>query len=760
MTGIPAPDQVPDAYRDGAVALVTGAGDLREPCAEALRSRGWAVHIDDAVPEGLDRLDLVVDCLEATGHDAQATALGDALLRAGQAQPLLETASREARAGYLVVTRLDGRLGLSGTATEDRALLGGAPGLAKTLAVEAPDLYCRAVDFAPELDPAACAELFLAEVHDAETALTEVGLAAPGERYTVGLAAEPDGTLPGGVEVAPPGADDLLVVTGGARGVTAACATGLARAHRPGLLLLGRTPLADEPDWADGVAEDGLRAAAAAELKRTGAKPTPREVERIARDLTGQREIRRTLADLREAGSEAEYLAVDITDENAVREALAPYRERITGVVHGAGVLADGLVKDKQAAEVQRVLGTKVTGLRHVLGAVPREQMRHVMLFSSVAGFFGNRGQSDYAMANEALNRWACALRRRDRHTRVTSINWGAWAGGMVTPELEKMFAERGITLIGLEEGVGHFVEQFDAERGGDTVCVVGPDTPLSEAEPAPLPDDGLVLHRDLSPTAADSVIADHAIGGAPVLPAAAAIGGALGAVRRAAPGAEASGVSGFAVYKGVVFDDDAPTRLSMAVRPTGAASYDVVMADDAGRPRYRAGVRTEAKTAPPQLRGLPQPGSGEPVPYYEDGTLFHGPSLRGITELLDPGDGGSGLVLTARLGDSRIAAGAWHADRYSPVLADLLLQAVLVWARVHRGEAVLPTGVEEVDLFDALPDDEPFLLAVDGAEPTAGGVRCTVTACTPDGRVLQRFGGVEAVRSPGLDTKFLAQPK
>ncbi len=326
----------------------------------------------------------------------------------------------------------------------------------------------------------------------------------------------------------------------------------------------------------------------------------------------------------------------------------------------------------------------------------------------------------------------------------------------MVTPALEKMFAERGVTLIPVEEGVGYFVEQFSAERAADTVCVVGPNAPLSVREAAPLPAGGLVLRRDLAATAADPVVADHAIGGVPVLPATAAIGGLLGAVHRAVPGARITSVRGFQVHKGVVFDEDRPHALELTVRQDGEApaSYDVAVRDDAGRPRYRALLVAGPDPAPARMTGLPR-GEGEaPVPYYEDGTLFHGPALRGITGVLDAG---RRLVLAARLADPGIARGAWRAPGYSPVLSDLLLQAVLVWARLHRGEAVLPTAVGEAELLAPLPEDEPFRLVVDAVAETASGIRCTVTACTPDGRVLQRLREVEAVPSPGLAAKFAA---
>lgn len=691
--------------------------------------------------------------VEADGQEAGAAALRDTLLLAGSVQPLLERSAGDGgRAAFLTVTRLDGSMGLTGAAGAERAVLGGVSGLVKTLAIEAPTVFCRAVDLDPALPAGRCAELLLDEAHDAHARIAQVGLAADGTRRTLDLSDRP-GDLPGESGAPEPGPDDLLVVTGGARGVTAACAVGLARTYRPGLLLLGRTELTDEPGWARGVPESGLRAAAAAELKRAGGKPTPREVERIARDLTGQREIRRTLADLAEAGSPAEYAAVDITDPQAVARALAPYADRVTGVVHGAGVLADALVTAKRGEDVDRVLRTKLAGLRHVLDALPAGRLRHLLLFSSVAGFFGNRGQSDYAMANEALNQLACALRRRTPGARITSVNWGAWAGGMVTPELERMFAERGVPLIPLEEGVRYFTEQFGADHGGDTVCVVGPVTPLSAPEPAALPAGGVELHRSLTPLDGDPVLADHAIGGHPVLPATAALGAVLNAVRQVLPGTRVNRVTGFAVHKGLVLDDRRPAGLRLAVRPAGTPeAWEVAVRDGDGRPRYRARAEAGALPPAPALTGLPAPGTGRPVTAYTDGTLFHGPRLRGLTEVLD---GGRRMVLTCRLPDAPIADGAWQVPGYSPVLADLLLQAVLVWARAHRGQAVLPSAVGEMRRYAELPGAQEFLVVVDEVAETSGGIRCTVTACTAQGRVLLEFRGVEAVHAPGLDEKF-----
>jgi NAD(P)-dependent dehydrogenase (short-subunit alcohol dehydrogenase family) len=795
--------------------LLAGGGPLTEPLAAALRADGWTVHLGQSVPDGVDRLDLVAYLAPAGAPTWQSAAdtLIEALLLARDTQRTLEAAATPARAAFLTVSALDGVLGLSGVDSSAVAVVGGLPGLVKTLAIEAPSLFCRAVDLAGEMDAGRAVRLLQAELYDAEPQLTQVGYGADGSRSTVALingAGDSRGLgQPAGPPARPPGPGDLVVVTGGGRGVTAACAAGLARRYRPAMLLLGRTRLAGEPDWAAGVPDESLRAAIAGHLRAEGARPVPREVERRYRDLVAQREIRATMSEIAAAGSQVDYLAVDVTDAAATASALAPYRDRITGLVHGAGVLADQLVVEKQSADAERVLATKLGGLHSVLSALLGDAvsgdalcgdavgggaadfaaggsaLRHVVLFSSVAGFFGNRGQSDYAMANEALNRVACHLGRRLPKARVVSINWGAWAGGMVTPALAAMFAERGVSLIPLDEGVRLFVDEF-AGQTGSPVVVAGPAAPpsageptmtpsageptmassageptvtpsagepamaLSVAEPAPIPEAGLLVRRELPAMASDPVLADHAVGGVPVLPATAAIGAMLNVVGRLRRGERLREVRGFAVLKGIAFDGGHPDGLSFALRPAGGYTA-VTVTDASGRPRYRAQVGPGSFEV---RRPIELPRTvGEPARFYEDGALFHGPALRGITAVL--ADDARRLVLSARLADRPLAGGGFDADGYSPVLADLLLQAALVWVHRRHGVPSLPTAVGSVELHAPLPDGEPFVIVVEGGTETGAAIRCTVTACTRDGLVLHRFVDVDVVPSQALAAKF-----
>jgi NAD(P)-dependent dehydrogenase (short-subunit alcohol dehydrogenase family)/acyl carrier protein len=718
---VPAPDQL-DAPFVARTALVVGFPALAAALAEA----GWTTFGPQEVPDDAD-LDLVVH--------ADGT-LTSGLLLARDTHRRLAAAAVRGRAAFLVVTRLDGLLGFGGVERET-AVLGGLPGLVKTLAIEAPSLFCRVVDLAPSLTDERCASLLLAELHDAQS-LPEIAYDADGVRRIVGVSDSRSDLLPSGPPVDSPGPDDLFVVTGGGRGVTAACVVELARRHQAGLLLLGRTALADEPSWAAGVPERELRGVIA---QNSDGKPKPREVDRIARDLLAQREIRDTLAAIRSAGASAEYVAVDVTDARAVAEALAG--KTITGIVHGAGVLADQLIVDKAPEDVERVLAPKLTGLASVLDAVELSRLRHVVLFSSVAGFFGNRAQSDYAMANEALNRIACSLKRSLPSAAVTAVNWGAWEGGMVTPELARMFASRGIPLIPLDEGVRLFADQFTPDRSGDVVCIAGPTTPLSTPDSHEFED--LVLRRDIRALAEDPVLADHALGGTPVLPATAAIGAILNVMSRVRT--EPSRLRSFSVLRGLRFDD-APDHLEFAL-----TDADVLVRDPGGKPRYR--VEVVAGAPGPETVDVPA-FDGTPVTPYDDGALFHGPALRGIRALLAEDD--EHLVLRCELPDAVLGDGGYRTQLYSPVLADLLLQAVLV--RVHRtsGRNCLPTAVGAIDVHDVLPDGSPFAVVVRDVAANGDSVRCTVTACAPDGRVLLRFTDVDVVCSDGLADQFTSR--
>ena len=98
---------------------------------------------------------------------------------------------------------------------------------------------------------------------------------------------------------------------------------------------------------------------------------------------------------------------MDVTDVAALKAKIPQAAARIgavTGIIHGAGNLADKLIEKKTSEDFEKVYTAKVQGLENLLNSIPVSQLQHLVLFSSVTGFYGNIGQSDYAIANEILN--------------------------------------------------------------------------------------------------------------------------------------------------------------------------------------------------------------------------------------------------------------------------------------------------------------------------------------------------------------------
>ncbi|MEB3370983.1 SDR family NAD(P)-dependent oxidoreductase [Saccharopolyspora mangrovi] len=757
-------------------------GDDAEALVSGLRARGWNVRRvqPSGSPDAFDgntaeleevlahhlqgRVDLCVNLLDGQTWDASVRQVAETILVAKHAlASLTKTAAAGSRAGFVTVTRLDGGLGLRGGRPAEEALAGGVGGVVKTLAREAPGVFCRALDVDPGVDRDEFVAVLLGEIADAATDTTEVGIGGDGLRWTVvpgtyrHAIAHTDAIGSGTPDVALD-ADDVLVVTGGARGVTALCVRALAQHTQAEFVLLGRTELTDEPSWAQGVPDDGLKAAAIEEIKACGERPTPREVERRSREQIAQREIRATVDAVRQAGAQARYIAVDVTDHDAVAAALAPLRDRITGVVHGAGVLADAHLTDKTGDEIHRVFRTKLTGLRAILDATDADALRHLVLFTSVAGLLGNAGQADYAAANEALCRLAASWKRRRPDCHVTAIDWGAWDGGMVTPQLREVFHARGVRLLEPEVGAQAFVEQFGSDRVDEVCVLVGEDKSLTAGDEALAA--AFTAHRDIAPLADDPVIGAHVVGEHAVLPATFGLGWMIHVVERANPGRRVVEARDFQVYKGILFDGELGGGQHVTVEPAGDATVKVSVRTDTGQGlpvlHYAATlVLSTSSAGAPAVTGSYPLGEGPEngLDIYRDAVLFHGPPLQGLRRVLHHSD--DRLVLECRLADTPVGSGAYRGELHSPVLADLLLQGPSVHGNRLLGQASLPLGFGRAEHFAALPGDEPFVLIVDHVRQASTAITVTATACDRRGTVLQRWHDIEMVAAPGMSEKF-----
>jgi NAD(P)-dependent dehydrogenase (short-subunit alcohol dehydrogenase family) len=345
---------------------------------------------------------------------------------------------------------------------------GGAAGLVKTVAAEWPSVKARVVRLDLEEDPDELAARLRAELL-ADDATVEIAYPG-GVRSTIKVV--PAERAGGGTELAL-GRDSVVLLTGGARGITARVAVAMARRFGCTIELVGRSPLPardEDPAYAAADDEAALRRLVAA---RDGVRE-PAAIAAAAARLLADREIRATLAAIRDAGAAVTYHEADVRGAAfaALIDDIYARHGRIDGVVHGAGVLEDKLIRHKTAASFERVYATKVAGAL-TLAEKLRADVGFVVLFGSISGAFGNRGQVDYAAANDALDKIAWMLDRRIAG-RVVALDWGPWAGtGMVSPELEREYARRGIHLIDPDVGVEGLLAELEHGAPGDAQVIL-----------------------------------------------------------------------------------------------------------------------------------------------------------------------------------------------------------------------------------------------------------------------------------------------
>ena len=404
--------------------------------------------------------------LEAEGATVRVLAADDAV---GDVQGLIAIAASD---DVAVMRALFERLRDAAVGGATRVLVatrrggpGGPAGLVKTLVAEFPNVRARVV----EVEPGAAAGAVLhAELHAGDPAV-EITYAG-GTRSTRELV--PAATPAAGA--VPLDASSVVLVTGGARGITARVASALVAKYGCRVELVGRSPrpATDDP----GGDAKNLRALFAKTVQ------TPAEIEQLVSRTLADREIRATLEALGERGT---YHACDVRspDFATLIDDIYARRGRIDAVIHGAGVLEDKLMRHKTTEYFERVYATKVAGAR-TLAAKLREDVKLVVWFSSIVGALGNRGQADYAAAGDALDKLAIELQGRVRG-RVLSIDWGPWAGtGMVSAELEREYARRGLALIAPERGVEALLAELAAPSGEAQVVLCASD-PRALVRPA-----------------------------------------------------------------------------------------------------------------------------------------------------------------------------------------------------------------------------------------------------------------------------------
>ncbi len=499
------------------------------------------------------------------------------------------------RGTFLVsATRLGGHHGYDAAGAS--APMGGAvTGFTKAYARERPEALVKAVDFGGDEQAAVIAELLVDETLR-DPGAVEIGR-AHGQRWSVTLADEL--AIDGGAERSLT-SDSVLVITGAAGSIVSAITTDLAEcAGTFHLLDLVAEPDPSNPDLKRFVVDrENLKRDLAQRITASGQRATPALVERELAHLERAKAAADAIDAIRRAGGTAFWHQVDLTDGVAVDAALEAVRQndaRVDVLLHCAGLEISHTLNDKPEPEYDLVFGVKSHGwfnLLHGLGNVP---LGTAVVFSSIAGRFGNGGQTDYSAANDLLCKSVSSFRTTRPDTRGIAIDWTAWAGiGMASRgSIPKMMGIAGIDMLPPEIGIAAVRREIIAAGPGREVVVAG-SLGMLEAEreehggldavaahaavgttAGPMLGaftswtlaDGLASHVALDPVE-QNFLDHHRIDGTPVLPGAMGIEGFAEVAAASADGWTVAAVEDITFAAPCKFFRDEPRTLELVARP------------------------------------------------------------------------------------------------------------------------------------------------------------------------------------------------
>jgi enediyne polyketide synthase len=324
----------------------------------------------------------------------------------------------------------------------------GAAGLARTLHLESPELVTCVVNV-PPAHPRAV-DWIIAEALSA-SGYTEAHYDAKGRRREPRLRWLPMETAKRSAKALPIGPEDVLLVTGGGKGIGAECALALGRAAGARVVLLGRS------------------------------------------DPTTDSEVAANLARIAAEGIHYRYLRADVTDLVALGAALKEAEQElgpITALLHCAGANTPQLLATLEEDAFRRTLAPKIQGLRNVLAVLKPDQLRLFVAFGSIIGRAGLRGEADYATANEWLTAFTEQFQARHPSCRCLALEWSVWSGVGMGERLGRVesLIQQGIIPIPPDEGVRILLGWLQSPPPSVAVVVTGrfgqpPTLKLSEPE-------------------------------------------------------------------------------------------------------------------------------------------------------------------------------------------------------------------------------------------------------------------------------------
>jgi acyl transferase domain-containing protein/NAD(P)H-dependent flavin oxidoreductase YrpB (nitropropane dioxygenase family) len=600
---------------------------------------------------------------------------------------------------------------------------GGITGFLKSLAHEYPEFRIRCLDFSPKVPNKKIIDI-LAEEFLRESDSIEVGFDG-NKRMTLGYKKE---DLTNGQGHPLIDSSSHILILGGARGITALLSHNIAKQYKPTLIIAGRSslPSQEDPLLSKLKKKEEIIQKLIEKKKSSAETYKPIDIEKTYQRLMRDREIRENLSSLKEAGARCEYHSVDVRNEKEVIGLVDYIYEkfgRLDGVIYGAGIIEDKLCSEKTYDSFNRVFDTKAHGAFTLIQRLRKEDLKFLVFFSSIAGIFGNRGQTDYAAGNEILNKLALSL-ANEWPARIISINWGPWESkGMVSPELKKEFLRQGINLIDPEKALQFMDSELrSSEYNQPEVIFASMDWPI----PSKIPDqkktsqhtsDRVIQINRLFSLENDIYLKDHIINGKPVLPLAFALEWIQRAVLENWPEYSYVSFQNLSVTEGIVFNS-LPKTIHLFIHPnktcsgkTKKAKIMLSSSDKKSKHFYQTNIKifSDALIISDNENFLLSSSHRPKFSLNEtyNSWLFHGPCFHHIKKI--KGINRQGIIGTIEAVPASFCLsktkGKWSIN---PFILDCALQFLLIWTRQFWDTTGYPMGFQSLESIENL-SNEPY---------------------------------------------------
>ena len=314
-----------------------------------------------------------------------------------------------------------------------------AVSLGASLHLERADLRVRVVDFCPALSAEILAWETLAELVTQDS-FSAVGYDLDRTRRTFSPRLVQPATLQ--KRNIRWSGDDVILVTGGARGITALCALAVAREAGVRMALVGRTPHPDQ-----------------------------------APDETASQEIRTLLDKYAARGLTVDYFSCDMVDRDAVASMLTAVGERlgpVTGIIHGAGLNRPRLTGQVKPEQAHAETAPKVLGLLHLLDALHAKPPKLILGMGSIIGITGMPGNGWYGFSNEVMDIALRGFTADHPQTSTANVAYSIWRDEGMGARMGSvdLLRDKGIDAIPTDDGIERFLKIFTHDPGSRQTVV------------------------------------------------------------------------------------------------------------------------------------------------------------------------------------------------------------------------------------------------------------------------------------------------